>query len=95
MPNSAAPAACSPPASNASRLRRAQRIDSSIEAAISARGRSVRGHSSNAMTMSEPSRRWISIERSGLSMCFEPSRWLRNSTPSSVSLRSSLRLMTW
>jgi hypothetical protein len=42
-------------------------------APISAKGRSVRGHSSNAMTMSLPSRRWISIDRSGLSMCREPS----------------------
>ena len=52
------------------------------------------GHSSNAITMSLPSRRWISIERSGVSMCREPSRWLLNDTPSSLCLVSADRLIT-
>ena len=52
------------------------------------------GHSSKHITMSEPKSFCISIDRSGLSICFEPSIWLRNSTPSSVSLRSSAKLIT-
>ena len=50
---------------------------------------------SNAITMSDPSSRWISIDRSGESMCRVPSRWLLKLTPSSVTLVSSLRLITW
>ena len=45
--------------------------------------------SSNAITMSEPSRRWISIERSGEIMWREPSTWLANATPSSLRLVSA------
>ena len=52
-------------------------------------------HSSKAITMSEPSSRWISMLRSGLRWCIAPSTWLRKVTPSSVSLRSSARLITW
>ena len=47
------------------------------------------------MTISDPSSRWISIERSGVSMCFDPSIWLENFTPSSVSLRSPASDITW
>src|SRR6266536_268145 len=36
------------------------------------------------MMMSAPSARWISIARSGERKCLVPSRWLRNSTPSSA-----------
>ena len=60
-----------------------------------ARGVEVVGtNSSNAMTMSEPSSRWTSIERSGVSMWREPSRWLAKATPSSLTLVSSDRLIT-
>jgi hypothetical protein len=53
------------------------------------------GHSSKHITMSEPRSFWISIDRSGLSMCLDPSTWERKVTPSSVSLRRSARLITW
>jgi hypothetical protein len=46
------------------------------------------------MTISEPSSRWISIDRSGLIMWRLPSRWLLNATPSSVTFASSDRLIT-
>ena len=73
----------------------AQRIERSMAAAASS-GVALAGTSwSKAMTMSEPSRRWISIERSGESMWREPSRWLAKDTPSSVTLVSSDRLITW
>ena len=52
-------------------------------------------HSSNAITMSASSSRWISIEDSGLSMCSEPSIWLRNRTPSSLIRRSLASDITW
>ena len=94
MPNKAARSACSPPASKASRDLFAQRIDSSIDLIASSRLTPFAGHSSNAMTMSDPKSRWISIERSGLSICFDPSRWLWNDTPSSVILRNADRLIT-
>ena len=45
--------------------------------------------------MSEPSSRWISMLRSGERWCIAPSTWLRKLTPSSLSLRSSARLITW
>jgi hypothetical protein len=48
------------------------------------------------MTMSLPSRSaWISIERSGLSTCLEPSMWLEKVTASSVTLLIPDRLITW
>jgi hypothetical protein len=94
MPNKAARAACSPPLSNPSRERLAQRIDNSIDLIASSRLTPLAGHSSNAMTMSEPNSRWISIDRSGDSICFDPSRWLWNATPSSVILRKADRLIT-
>ena len=50
-------------------------------------------HSSNCIWMSDPSRHWISIERSGVSMCREPSRCDWNNAPSSVILRIFDRLM--
>jgi hypothetical protein len=52
------------------------------------------GHSSNAITISLPSKRWISIERSGVSIWRDPSRWLLNATPSSLCLVSADRLIT-
>ncbi len=95
MANSAARAACSRPSSKARRERSAQRIERSIEASawLGVTGYPV--HSSNAITMSAPSSRWISIERSGESMWREPSRWLRNATPSSLCWVSADRLITW
>ena len=50
---------------------------------------------SKAMQMSEPSSRWISIERSGESMWRDPSRWLAKATPSSATFVSPERLITW
>ncbi len=94
MPNNAALPACSPPASNASRERLAQRIERSIEAAASSCVAPFFVHSSNAITMSLPSRRWISIERSGVSICFDPSIWLEKATPSSLILVNAERLIT-
>ncbi len=45
--------------------------------------------------MSEPSRLWISIARSGESSTRAPSRWERKVTPLSVTLRSWDSDMTW
>ena len=45
--------------------------------------------------MSAPSPICAAIELSGVNMCDDPSRCERNATPSSVTLRSSLRLNTW
>lgn len=45
--------------------------------------------------MSEPSRFWISTERSGVSTCFEPSICDWKVTPSSVSLRRLASDITW
>jgi hypothetical protein len=81
-------AACSPPASKHRGLRLAQRIDISIERADSSRGARSSGIRRKAITMSDPSSRWISIERSGVSRWRDPSRWLAKVTPSSVILRS-------
>ena len=41
---------------------------------------------SKAMAMSLPSASWISIARSGVSRCGDPSRWLAKVTPSSSTL---------
>ena len=42
----------------------------------------------------DPSRRCTSIDRSGVSKCRLPSRWLAKATPSSLTLVSSARLIT-
>ena len=52
-------------------------------------------HSSNAMMMSAPRPISAAMALSGLKKCDEPSRCERNATPSSVTLRRSLRLKTW
>ena len=53
-------------------------------------------HSSSCMTMSEPSRSaWISMDRSGVSTCLEPLRWLEKVTASSLIFRMPERLITW
>ncbi len=89
MPNKA------PSPAKASRERLAQRIDRSIAAACASRVEVVGTSWSKAMTMSAPSNAWISIDRSGVSMCRLPSRWLANATPSSLTLVRSARLITW
>ncbi len=45
--------------------------------------------------MSEPSNVWISIARSGVSDTIAPSRWERNTTPLSSSLRRLASDITW
>jgi len=90
MPNSACPGR-SP---KAARDRSAQRIDSAMLAATRSRSAGSAGHSSKHITMSDPSSRCTSIDRSGVSRWSEPSIWLLNRTPSSVSLRSPARLIT-
>ena len=45
--------------------------------------------------MSEPSRAWMSVARSGVSRCRVPSRCDWNSAPSSVMTRRCARLNTW
>ena len=48
------------------------------------------------MEMSAPMRSaWISIERSGVSTCLEPSTWLEKVTASSLTLEMPARDMTW
>ena len=79
----------------ASRLRRAQRVVRAVASSTASRGAGCGGHSSKAMTMSAPRFIWISIERSGVSRCGDPSRWLWKRTPSSVRRRSLARLKTW
>ncbi len=92
MPNSAFGL---PRSRNASRLRRAQRIDSSIDCRASDSVAGYGGHSSNTITMSESSAVCTCIDISGLRNTGSPFTGERNRTPSSVSLRSSARLKTW
>src|SRR3546814_6549732 len=73
---SAARSAWLPPPSKASRERLAHRMELSIEAAASSCVAAFFVHSSKAMTMSESNSRWISIDRSEVSKCFDPSIWL-------------------
>ena len=51
--------------------------------------------SSNAITMSEPSARWTSMDFSGERKCREPSMKLLNSMPSSVTFLSEESEKTW
>jgi hypothetical protein len=64
-----------------SRLRSAQRIERRMLAAATAPSAGCGVHSSKAITMSEPSSRWIAIERSGVSMWRLPSMWLGSARP--------------
>ena len=92
MPNSARPGA----APSKARLQRsAQRSDSRIARSISARVAGSFRHSSSCITMSAPSRFWISTARSGVSATIAPSICERNVTPRSSSLRSCDSDMTW
>ena len=78
------------------RRARAQRIDSSIDVAVSSRVAGYGVHSSNAMTMSESSVRWICIETLGRKeRDGRHSPATANATPSSLTLRSAPRLNTW
>ncbi len=52
-------------------------------------------HSSSAMVMVASRLCWISIERSGVSRCFDPSMWLRKVTPSASKVRSFASDMIW
>ena len=92
----AARSACSPPRSNSSRdaLRPADRALHRLALRL---GRvDVVGTSwSNCMRMSLSNDRCTSIDRSGDSMCRDPSRWLAKATPSSVTFVSADRLITW
>ncbi len=45
--------------------------------------------------MSEPSASWISTASSGERTCLDPSRWERNVTSSSDTVRRELREKTW
>ena len=82
-------------ASNSLRERRAQRSDSSIEAAASSRVAGYGVHSSNTMAISESSARWTCIEISGVSSRRSPLTGDANATPSSRTLRKAPRLQTW
>ncbi len=53
------------------------------------------GHSSNAITMSEPRSRWISIDVSGPMKVGVQSRWFWKCAPSSVIFRSFASEKTW
>ncbi len=53
------------------------------------------GHWSKAMITSAPSARSISITRSGVKRCVEPSMWLRKVTPSSSIVLMSESENTW
>src|SRR5437588_629888 len=55
----------------------------------------VSTHSSNTIMMSAPRAICTCIECSGEKKCFDPSTCERNSTPSSVTLRSSDNENTW
>ena len=78
-----------PPSSNASRERRAQRRESSIDCAVSSRVAGCGVHSSNTITTSESSVRWICIEISGVSSIRSPLTGDAKVTPSSRTLRSA------
>ena len=92
MPNSAF---ALPPVSNSLRERRAQRSDNCIESAASSRVAGCGVHSSNTITTSESSVRWICIESSGVRNSLSPFTGEANATPSSATLRSGPRLHTW
>ena len=73
---------------NALRERSAQRSDRRMARSTSASVHGSFTHSSNCIWMSEPSRSWISIERSGVRIWRDPSMCDWKVTPFSSSLRS-------
>jgi hypothetical protein len=77
------------------RERRAQRSDSSIDAAASSRVAGYGVHSSNTIAISESSACWTCIEISGVSSSRSPLTGDANATPSSRTLRKAPRLQTW
>ena len=80
---------------NAAFDRAPQRIDRSMAAWAAGRSAGQLTHWSNCIEISAPSRSaWISIERSGVSTCLDPSIWLEKVTASSVSLEMPDRDMT-
>jgi len=83
-----------PSLSNSVRERRAQRSESSIEAAASSRVAGYAVHSSNTIVTSASSVRWICIEISGVSSSRSPLTGEANATPCSRTLRSGPRLHT-
>ena len=77
------------------RQRSAQRMERRIESAACSGVAGNAVHSSSTMVMLESRRSWISIERSGVSMCFEPSICERNSTPFSLIFLRSESDIAW
>jgi hypothetical protein len=73
----------------------AQRSESRIDSAASSRVDGYAVHSSNTMTMSESSTRWMRIDSSGVRKSLSPLMGDWNATPSSLILRSAPRLQTW
>ena len=67
--------------------RPAHRMDRRMDSATASRVAGKGVHSSNAMVMSASSIRWISTDRSGVSVWAAPSTWERNRTPFSSTLR--------
>ena len=93
MPNNAWPGlACR---AKAACERSAHLSDNTMARSASARSAGYSMHSSSCIWISAPSRHWISIERSGVSKCLEPSICERNSAPASLILRILERLITW
>ena len=81
--------------SKARLLRSAQASESRMARSSSRRGAGNRRHSSSCIAMSDPSRFWISIARSGESSTMAPSMCERNVTPLSATLRNCESDMTW
>ena len=76
---------CPGRAVNAAFERSAQRSDSAMARSTSDRSAGSFRHSSSCMVMSAPSRCWISMLRSGVSVCLEPSICEAKTTPASSS----------
>ena len=96
MPKQARPARSASLLPKRALERFAQRIDSASDFSITGFARPASaGHSSSTIWISEPSRRWISIARSGDRNSAWPSicDWKR--TPSSLILRRDASDITW
>jgi hypothetical protein len=77
------------------RQRSAQRMERRIDEGASSTVAGKLVHSSNDMVMSESSRRWISIERSGVRRCCEPSYGRAEGDAVSIELAQLLSDITW
>ena len=75
--------------------RSAQRCVRSVASATTARGELGKTGWSKATAMSEPSACWTPTASSGVNRWSDPSRWLRNATPSSSTTRRSPSETTW